>query len=140
MDRCGDRGLAGRTGADRAGGSRPETAGSLHATWQSQSRYSVRGQWSAAHGAGPGTNIVKNKKTKISLPIGRTALLAFQINSLRDECCGAAERILRQTPVNEAELEECARLEDALADAQRILKSAVARIAFSRLRRRSQAK
>ena len=83
---------------------------------------------------------MKNKKTKISLPIGRTALLAFQINSLRDECCGAAERILRQTPVNEAELEECARLEDALADAQRILKSAVARIAFSRLRRRSQAK
>jgi hypothetical protein len=83
---------------------------------------------------------VKNKKTKISLPIGRTALLAFQINSLRDECCGAAERILRQTPVNEVELEECARLEDALADAQRILKSAVARIAFSRLRRRSQAK
>jgi len=83
---------------------------------------------------------VKNKKTKISLPIGRTALLAFQINSLRDECCGAAERILRQTPVNEVELDECARLEDALADAQRILKSAVARIAFSRLRRRSQAK
>jgi hypothetical protein len=83
---------------------------------------------------------VKNKKTKISLPIGRTALLAFQINSLRDECCGAAERILRQRPVNEAELDECARLEDALADAQRILKSAVARIAFSRLRRRSQAK
>ena len=67
-------------------------------------------------------------------------MLAFQINSLRDECCGAAERILRQTPVNEVELDECARLEDALADAQRILKSAVARIAFSRLRRRSQAK
>ena len=83
---------------------------------------------------------MKNKKTKISLPIGRTALLAFQINSLRDECCNAAEKILRQAPVDEAELDECARLEDALADAQRILKSAVARIAFSRLKRRSQAK
>jgi hypothetical protein len=83
---------------------------------------------------------VKNKKTKISLPIGRAALLAFQINSLRDECCGAAEKILRQTPCNEAELDDCARLDDALADAQRILKSAVARIAYSRLKRRSQTK
>jgi hypothetical protein len=67
-------------------------------------------------------------------------LLAFQINSLRDECCYAAEKILRQTPCNEAELDECARLDDALADAQRLLKSAVARIAYSRLKRRSQTK
>jgi len=72
--------------------------------------------------------------------MGRTALLAFQINSLRDECCAAAEKILRQKPLNEAELDECARLDDALADAQRLLKSAVARIAYSRLKRRSQAK
>jgi hypothetical protein len=83
---------------------------------------------------------MKTKKNKISLPIGRAALLAFQINSLRDECCGAAEKILRQKPLNEIELDECARLDDALADAQRLLKSAVARIAFSRLKRRSQAK
>jgi hypothetical protein len=81
---------------------------------------------------------MKSKKQKISLPIGRTALLAFQINSLRDECCEAAEKILRQQPVNEAELDECARLDDALAEAQRTLKAAVGRIAFSRLKRRSQ--
>jgi len=83
---------------------------------------------------------MKSKKQKISLPIGRTALLAFQINSLRDECCEAAEKFLRQQPVNEAELDECARLDDALAEAQRLLKSAVGRIAFSRLKRRSQTK
>jgi hypothetical protein len=83
---------------------------------------------------------MKSKKQKISLPIGRTALLAFQINSLRDECCEAAEKIVRQQPVNEAELDECARLDDALAEAQRTLKSAVGRIAFSRLKRRSQTK
>jgi hypothetical protein len=81
---------------------------------------------------------MKKKKQKVSLPIGRTALLAFQMNSLRDECCEAADKMLRQKPVNEAELEECARLDDALAEAQQILKAAVARIAFSRLKRRSQ--
>jgi hypothetical protein len=83
---------------------------------------------------------MKTKKEKISLPIGRTALLAFQMNSLRDECCEAAEKFLRQQPVNEAELEECARLDDALAEAQRVLKAAVGRIALSRLKRRSQNK
>lgn len=80
------------------------------------------------------------KKPKISLPLGRAGLLAFQINSLRDDCCVAAEKLLRQKPLNEAELEEAARLDDALAEAQRVLKTAVARIAYSRLKRRSQNK
>jgi hypothetical protein len=83
---------------------------------------------------------MKIKKQKVSLPIGRAALLAFQMNSLRGECCEAAEKLLRQAPLNEAELEECARLDDALAEAQRLLKTAVGRIAFSRLKRRSQTK
>ncbi|HWD93171.1 MAG TPA: hypothetical protein VG938_12575 [Verrucomicrobiae bacterium] len=83
---------------------------------------------------------MKSKKQKISLPIGRTALLAFQLNSLRDECCNAAEKILKEMPLNEAELDECARLDDALAEAQRILKVVVGQIAFSRLKRRSQTK
>jgi hypothetical protein len=83
---------------------------------------------------------MKKKKQKISLPIGRAALLAFQMNSLRDECCEAAEKMLQQKPVNEAELDECARLDDALAAAQQVLKAAVGRIAFSRLKRRSHTK
>ena len=83
---------------------------------------------------------MKSKKQKISLPIGRTALLAFQLNSLRDECCEAADKMLKQMPLNEAELEECARLDDALAEAQRMLKTVVGQIALSRLRRRSQIK
>lgn len=81
---------------------------------------------------------MKTKKQKVSLPIGRTALLAFQINSLRDECCEAADRLLRQKSLDEAELEECARLDDALAEAQRVLKSAVAQISYLRLKRRSE--
>jgi len=83
---------------------------------------------------------MKSKKSKISLPIGRAGLMAFQINVLRDECCVAAEKLLREKTLNEAELEECARLDDALAEAQRVLKSAVSRIAYSRLVRRSQKK
>lgn len=83
---------------------------------------------------------MKKKKTKISLPLGRTGLLAFQINLLRDECCEAAEKLIQQKQLDEEELDECARLDDALAEAQRVLKSAVARIAFSRLKRRSHTK
>jgi hypothetical protein len=83
---------------------------------------------------------MKTKKPKISLPLGRAGLLAFQINLLRDECCEAAEKLMQQKQLNEDELDECARLDDALAGAQQLLKSAVARIAYSRLKRRSQTK
>jgi hypothetical protein len=83
---------------------------------------------------------MKTKKSRIPLPLGRAGLLAFQINSLRGECCEAADRILRQKPLDEAELDDCARLDDALAEAQRVLKSTVARIAYSRLKRRSLTK
>ena len=83
---------------------------------------------------------MKKKKAKVSLPLGRAGLLAFQINVLRDECCEAAEKLIQQKQMDEEELDECARLDDALAEAQRVLKSAVARIAFSRLKRRSHTK
>jgi hypothetical protein len=83
---------------------------------------------------------MKIKKAKISLPLGRAGLLAAQINSLRDQCCEAAEKLVQQDPLNEAELDECARLDDGLAAAQRVLKSTVASIACSRLLRRSRAK
>lgn len=83
---------------------------------------------------------MKTKKNKFSLPLGRAGLLAFQINLLRDECCQAAEMLMQQKKLNEDELDECARLDDALAEAQRVLKSAVARIAYSRLKRRSNIK
>ncbi len=83
---------------------------------------------------------MKTKKPKITLPLGRAGLLAFQINSLRDECCEAAAKLMRQKTLNEAELEEAARLDDALAATQAILKTAVSRIALSRLKRRSPAK
>ena len=73
------------------------------------------------------------------LPIGGTARAACQLEALRAECCTAAQVLTEMEDVNEAELEECAQLDDALASAQRLLKSTVARIILSRLRRRSRA-
>lgn len=77
-------------------------------------------------------------KNKVILPIGRVAQLAFQIDAMRAECCAAAHLLANESPLNEAELEECARLDDALADAQRILKTTVAGVMISRLKRRSR--
>ena len=77
-------------------------------------------------------------KSKVILPIGRAAHVAFQIDALRAECCAAAQLLTKETPLNEEELEECAELDDALAKAQRLLKSTVARVMISRLKRRSR--
>src|SRR5262245_42896564 len=71
------------------------------------------------------------------LPIGRTARIACQIEALRWECCKAAQILSDPRTLDESELEECARLDDALAEAQKLLKSAVGRLILSRLRRRS---
>jgi hypothetical protein len=81
---------------------------------------------------------VRPIKSKAVLPIGRTAQIAFQVEALRAQCCAAAQILTAETPVNEAEMEEAARLDDALAEAQKILKSTVGSIMISRLRRRSQ--
>lgn len=77
-------------------------------------------------------------KNKVILPIGRVAQAAFQIEAMRAECCAAAQLIVNGTPLDEAELEECARLDDALAKAQRLLKATVAEVMISRLKRRSR--
>ena len=81
---------------------------------------------------------VRLNKSKVILPIGRTAQVAFQIEAMRAECCAAARILSSEKNLNEAELEECACLDDALAEAQRILKSTVAEVMISRLKRRSR--
>lgn len=83
---------------------------------------------------------MKARKRRIQLPLGRMAMLTVQINALRDECCGAAAEMMKQHPVNVAELEECARLDDALAEAHRLLRKTVAEVTLCRLKRRSQTK
>lgn len=79
-------------------------------------------------------------KRKPVLPIGRTAMIAFEIELMREECCKAAQILTSRRLLDEPELEECARLDDALAEAHRLLQSTVARITISRLTRRSRAK
>jgi hypothetical protein len=81
----------------------------------------------------------KANKTKAVLPIGRTARLACEIETLRGECCKAAALLAQQCPPDESELEECAELDDALAQAHALLKSTLTRVIMSRLKRRSRA-
>jgi hypothetical protein len=81
---------------------------------------------------------VKSIHRSPALPIGRTARLSFEINDTRAACCQAASELLNHSPVDEAELEECARLEEALAKAQRLLRDTVRRIMLDRLGRRSR--
>src|SRR6267142_3836251 len=63
------------------------------------------------------------KPNHVKLPIGRTAKLVFEIDALRAQCSHAADVLLSQNPVDGEEFEECARLDDALAQAHNLLKA-----------------
>jgi len=82
---------------------------------------------------------VRSSKRHTPLPIGRTARIAYDIDAARLSCSKAAQSIIDRKTLDEAELEECARLDDALASAQRLLKKAVREIMLARLNRRSRA-
>ena len=74
------------------------------------------------------------------LPIGRTARISYEIDAMRAACSKAAQSLMNKKTIDEVELEECARLDDALAHAHRILKCAVRNVMLSRLNRRSRTK
>ncbi len=69
---------------------------------------------------------VKSSKGHTTLPIGSTARIA--------------QSLLSREPVNHAELEDCARLDEALARAHRLLKATVRGIMLSRLKRTNRAR
>ena len=83
---------------------------------------------------------VKPRKRHTALPIGPTARIAFEIDATRAACSKLAQTLLSQEFFNEAEVEECARLDDALARAHRLLKATVRGIMLSRLKRSSRAR
>jgi len=83
---------------------------------------------------------VRSSKRHVTLPIGRIARLAYEIDGLRLECSKAAQVLVSRKTLDETELEECARLDDALARAHRILKGTVRSVMISRLNRRSRAR
>ncbi|HWH69684.1 MAG TPA: hypothetical protein VNT26_09885 [Candidatus Sulfotelmatobacter sp.] len=83
---------------------------------------------------------MRSTKRHAALPIGRTARLAYEIDAMRAACSKAAQVLMSKKPLDEAELEECAYLDDALAKAHLLLKSTVRTVMISRLSRRSRAK
>jgi hypothetical protein len=81
---------------------------------------------------------VKTNKCHPQLPIGRTARFAFDLDAIRADCSEAATQLCQKKKLDEAELEECAQLDDALAEAQRVLKTVVRGIMLNRINRRSR--
>ena len=82
---------------------------------------------------------VRSNKRHATLPIGRTARIAYEMDALRLACSKTAQQLVNKRPLDETELEECARLDDALAQAQLLLKRTVRQVMISRLNRRSRA-
>lgn len=81
---------------------------------------------------------VRTSKRNAALPIGRTARIAYELDAMRAACSQAAQDLVRQNPMDEIELDECARLDEALAQAHRILKGAVRNVMLSRLNRKTR--
>ena len=81
---------------------------------------------------------VRRANSPVPLPIGRTARIAFEIDAMRAECSKAAKSMLAQKTLDAKEMEDCVRLDDALADAHQLLKCVVRNLMLSRLRRRSR--
>ena len=83
---------------------------------------------------------VRSTKDNAALPIGRAARIAYELDSLRAGCSKAAGALLAKSSVDEADVEDCAYLDDQLARAQRVLKAAVRKVMLSRLSRHSRSR
>ena len=75
-----------------------------------------------------------------SLPLDYAAEIAFEMHLLRGECSQAARDLITQRPLDEHALEECARLDDALAKAHLLVQTAIARIKGVRSKRRPRSR
>ena len=81
---------------------------------------------------------MRASKRHPALPIGRAARLAFDIDEAREGCSKAAKLLLRQKRLDEVQFEECARLDEALEQAHRLLKGTVRDIVWARIERGSR--
>jgi len=75
-----------------------------------------------------------------ALPLDCAAEIAFELHLLRSECSQAARDLMGRRPLDENALEECARLDDALARAHAVVQAALSRIKGRRNRRRPRSK
>jgi len=78
---------------------------------------------------------MNSPENSATLPLEYAAELAFELHLLRGECGDVARNIINQENPDEAALEQCARLEDALAKAHSILGMTLHQIKLLRDRR-----
>ena len=78
---------------------------------------------------------MKPSRRQTELPVRPAVRLAYQLDATRAACSKVARRLLSREPVNEQELEECARLDEVLARVHKLLRTTVRSIMLSRLKR-----
>jgi hypothetical protein len=76
--------------------------------------------------------IVKSPEPAAILPLAYAAEIVFELSQLRHECSDIAVGLISSEHVDEQSLEECAQLDDAVAEAQRVLYKALQAIRHSR--------
>jgi hypothetical protein len=69
------------------------------------------------------------------LPVRPAVRIAYRLDEARAACSKVARRLLGRDPVNEQELEECARLDEVVGRVQELLRATVRNIMLSRLKR-----
>jgi len=82
---------------------------------------------------------MKNGNQKTGQLLDSAVDLMFEIHLMRGDCCLAARSISAKTPIDEAAIEECARLEESLAKVYRNLQSTLKAIQNSRGKPRKRA-
>jgi hypothetical protein len=71
---------------------------------------------------------MKADQQPVTLPLDYVSEMAFEMHLMRGECGDLARQLINQSTPDEPALDECAQLEEALAQAQRTLHAVVARI------------
>ena len=90
---------------------------------------------------GPSRAMIRPMKTthqQSALPLAYTTEIMMEIFLMRDECSNLAQGLMNARPLDEPALEECAVLDDALAQAHRTLQAAVKDVRGSRVHRKNQ--
>jgi hypothetical protein len=70
--------------------------------------------------------------SSITLPLEYAAQIVYELHSMRRECSEFASRLLSQPNTTERDLEDCARLDEALARASQVLRAALEGIKMER--------
>jgi hypothetical protein len=83
---------------------------------------------------------MKSSQKPGALPLEYCAEIAFEIHLLRGECSQAARDLISQRPLDEHALEDCARLDEALAKAHAVVQTALNRIKGIRAKRRPRSR